>query len=125
MAEKDYADMIHDVAIAIQGLLRGMAISKVRDIAETCANFKIGKTGETLEERKNQPDYKEAYQNIKEVYSSTNSHEVDDVESELIKKFIFYPNCDNIKDGFTSHSDPMREGAERYVVYVVWNNKKI
>lgn len=124
MAEKIYTDMIHDAAIAIQGLLRGMAISKVRDIAETCANFKIGKTGETLEERKNKSDYKDAYQNIKEVYSSANSSDVDEVEAELIKKFIFYPNCENIKDGFTSHSDPMSEGAERYIVYVVWNNRK-
>lgn len=122
MAEKTYSEIIHDAAIAIQGLLKGMAISKVRDIANTCSNFKIGKTGETLEERKTQPDYKDAYKYIKEVYSSTTPHLADDVEAELIRKFIFHPKCDNIKDGFASHSDPMCPDAEKYFVYVVWND---
>lgn len=122
MAEKTYSEILHDAAKAIQGMMKGIAISKVRDIANTCTNFKIGKTGETLVERKNQPDYKDAYKYIKEVYSATIPSLADDIEAELIRMFIFHPKCDNIKDGFASHSDSMRQDAEKYYVYVVWND---
>lgn len=122
MAEKTYSEILQDAAKAIQGMMKGIAISKVRDIAGSCTNFKIGKTGESLEERKNQPDYKDAYKNIKEVYSSATPYLVNVIESELIRMFIFHPKCDNIKDGFASHSDPMRQDAEKYYVYVVWND---
>ncbi|MBQ2540456.1 MAG: hypothetical protein II551_02280, partial [Paludibacteraceae bacterium] len=86
MADKNYADIMHDAAIAIQGFLRGMAFSRVREIANTCSIFKIGKTGETIEERKNQSDYRDKYEHIKEVYSSTDPHLVDNVEAELIRE---------------------------------------
>ena len=122
MAQESFSETVANAAKAAQILLQAMAVSKVRDIANKCSNFKIGKTGESIEERYNQSDYKNKYKNILSVYSSEYPALVDDMESYLIREFIFNPKCDNRKDGFTSHSDPMRDGAEKYFVYVVWNN---
>ncbi len=122
MAEKSIGDTIRDASEAIRGLLRGIALSKARSIVEKCSNFKIGKTGETLEERFAQPDYYGVYQHIDTLYSSVFQVDVDDMERDLLLKYITHPKCDNMKDGLTSHSDTMRDGAEKYQVYIVWND---
>ena len=115
-------ETLHNIGLAIQGMMRGVAVSKVRKIAESCTNFKIGKTGERLEERRNQPDYKDTYMHIKEIYTSKNAEEVYKMEADLIHQFILNSKCDNQKEGFLSQSDKMKN-SDVYRVYVVWNDK--
>ena len=122
MAEKTFEEAIREASEAIRGLQRGIALSKTRSVVEKCSRFKIGKTGETLEERFSQPDYKDRYQHIDSLYSSSSQMDVDNMERDLLLKYIFHPKCDNMKDGLSSHSDTMRENAEKYHVYIVWND---
>ena len=96
------------------------AIAKIDAIISECTSFKIGKTGETLLDRLNQPDYNDVYTHISSVYDG-NQEDVDDMESYLINKYISHPKCDNKKDGDASNNDTMSEDAEEYHVYVVWN----
>ena len=67
-------------------LQRG-AIAKIDAIISECASFKIGKTGERLLDRLNQPDYNDVYTHIVSVFTGT-KEDVDDMESYLIDKFI-------------------------------------
>ena len=122
MAKKSIGETIRDASEAIRGLQRGIALSKARSVVEKCSSFKIGKTGETLEQRFAQPDYNGIYQHIDSLYSSTYSIDVDNMERDLLLKYIFHTKCDNMKDGLSSHSDTMRDGAEKYQVYIVWND---
>lgn len=98
-------------------LQRG-AIAKIDAIISECASFKIGKTGERLLDRLNQPDYNDVYIHIVSVFTGT-KEDVDDMESYLIDKFINHPKCDNKKDGDASNNDTMAEDADGYHVYVV------
>lgn len=95
------------------------AMAKIDAIIAECASFKIGKTGETLLDRLNQPDYNDVYTHIVSVFTGT-KEDVDDMESYLINKFISHPKCDNKKDGNVSNNDTMAEDADGYHVYVVW-----
>jgi len=95
------------------------ASQKVSAIIAKCSHFKIGKTGENLEDRRNQPDYAEVYPNIEEVYSNTSKVRVSDMESYLIDRYQSNSKCDNIKDGNESNNDPMTDSS-KYYVYVVW-----
>lgn len=99
-------------------LQRG-AIAKIDAIISECASFKIGKTGERLLDRLNQPDYNDVYTHIVSVFTGT-KEDVDDMESYLIDKFINHPKCDNKKDGDASNNDTMAEDADGYHDYVVW-----
>lgn len=95
------------------------AIAKIDAIISECASFKIGKTGETLLDRLNQPDYNDVYTHIVSVFTEAKK-DVDDMESYLINKYINHSKCDNKKDGNASNNDTMAEDAEEYHVYVVW-----
>lgn len=94
------------------------AIAKIDAIISECASFKIGKTGERLLDRLNQPDYNDVYTHIVSVFTGTKK-DVDDMESYLINKYVSHPKCDNKKDGDASKNDKMAEDAEGYHVYVV------
>lgn len=94
------------------------AMAKIDAIIAECASFKIGKTGETLLDRLNQPDYNDVYTHIVSVFTGT-KEDVDDMESYLINKYISHSKCDNKKDGGASNSDTMAEDAVKYQVYVV------
>ena len=124
MADKSYSDMLREFAERINAILKAFAEQKVRNIIENCANFKIGKTGETLEERHSQPDYAGEYEHITEIYKSQTKSAVDDMESFLISRFILNSKCDNLKSGRDSNSDTMKDNASEYRVYLVWNDKK-
>ncbi len=124
MADKSYNDMLREAAERINAILKAFAEQKVRNIIETCANFKIGKTGEPLEERRSQSDYAREYEHITEIYKSQNKSAVDDMESFLISKFLLNSKCDNLKSGRASNNDTMRDNASEYRVYIVWNEKK-
>ena len=99
------------------------AMAKIDAIIAECTSFKIGKTGERLLDRLNQPDYNDVYTHIVSVFTGT-KEDVDDMESYFINKFISHPQCENKKDGYASNNDTMAEDADGYHVYVVWNKLK-
>lgn len=96
------------------------AVVAVNLIAQNCTSFKIGKTGQTLEDRKNQSDYSDAYEKIGKVFVSSSKDEVSKMEAYLIDKYKNHPKCDNEKDGEASVHDTMTEKTNEYMVYVVW-----
>lgn len=97
---------------------RVKALTSIEAIISNCSSFKIGKTGDELLDRLS--NYHNEYSHIKSAFAGT-KNEVDDMESYLIDQFINHPKCANKKDGVESHNDSMAENAEKYQVYVVWN----
>lgn len=93
---------------------------KIEEVIDKCTSFKIGKTGMTLEERGNSPDYANKYRWIQEVFASKDPNEVSQMEAHLINTYINWARCDNEKDGVLSIHDEMKDGAEKYYVYIVW-----
>jgi hypothetical protein len=93
---------------------------KIEEVIDKCTSFKIGKTGMTLEERGNSPDYANKYRWIQEVFASKDPNEVSQMEAHLINTYINWARCDNEKDGVSSIHDEMKDGAEKYYVYIVW-----
>ena len=96
------------------------AEKKVEEVIAKCTHFKIGKTGQMLEDRKNQPDYSTTYEKIGKIFVSTSKDEVSKMEAYLIDKYKNHPKCDNEKDGEASVHDTMTEDTNEYIVYVVW-----
>lgn len=93
---------------------------KIEEVIDKCTSFKIGKTGMTLEERGNSSDYASKYKWIQEVFASKDPTEVSQMEAHLINHYINYSKCDNEKNGVSSIHDEMKDGAEKYYVYLVW-----
>lgn len=87
-------------------------------IAQGCKHFKVGKTGETIQDRGNQPDYQE-YDNIQSLFASNSSALISTLEKEYINMFNDHPKNDNDKDGKQSLFDKMAD-SEEYHLYVVW-----
>ena len=79
------------------------------------SNFKIGKTGQTIENRFDQ-EYSKDYNFCKVVGHSSEKETIDSVEMYLIERFHSLPNCDNEQIG----GGEMAE-SDRYLVYVVYN----
>lgn len=92
------------------------AIADIITLADKVECFKIGKTGMAIEDRFAEPDYNGVYDDIDEVYSSTDSEKVSQMEADLIEEFKDYFNCDNKR---TTDKDEMADSDE-YHVYVVW-----
>ena len=88
-------------------------------VVPQCKKFKRGKTGEKLEERKNQPDYCSTYDNIDEVYQTSSKEAASKMEAYLIDEFDYLDKCQNKKDGDHSINDDMAD-SDTYYVYVVW-----
>jgi hypothetical protein len=93
---------------------------KIEEVIDKCTSFKIGKTGMTLEERGNSSDYASKYKWIQEVFASKDPTEVSQMEAHLINNYINYSKCDNEKNGVSSIHDEMKDGAEKYYIYIVW-----
>ena len=93
---------------------------KIEEVIDKCTSFKIGKTGMTLEERGNSPDYANKYRWIQEVFASKDPNEVSQMEAHLINHYINWACCDNKKDGAASIYDHMSDDATKYYVYIVW-----
>lgn len=89
----------------------------VNEIILNCSSFKIGKTGDTLDDRLN--NYNGEYNHIDSVFLG-GELEVDDMESYLIDKYINHPKCDNKKEGLASYNDTMVNDNNEYQVYVAW-----
>lgn len=96
------------------------AKQKIDEVISKCVSFKIGKTGMTLKERGNSPDYAAKYNWILQLFESSNLDEVSRMEAHLINTYINLACCDNEKDGVSSIHDEMKDGAEKYYVYIVW-----
>ena len=94
----------------------------IEAIASACQSYKIGKTGEKVSDRGNQPDYSD-YDSIRCLFSSSSATLISDLESCYINKFIDDPKNDNIKDGEQSEHDNMSEDTEEFHLYVVWKKK--
>lgn len=93
---------------------------KIEEVISKCVSFKIGKTGMSLEKRGNSPDYADKYKWIEPLYESSNPNDVSQIEAHLINSYINWACCDNEKDGVSSIHDEMKDGAEKYYVYIVW-----
>ena len=78
-------------------------------------NFKIGKTGQTIQERYEQ-FYKDNYSHHMVVGTSSDKKTIDDFEEYLIERFYEYLNCDNQQVGGGEMTD-----SDEYLVYVVYN----
>ena len=98
-------------------------VRMVNIIASVIANsqeFKIGKTGDTVENRRKEPDYNNDYPHVERLYSSKYKFMVDFMEAFLIDSFIDNNKCANDKNGKRSINDNMTLKAEKYSVYIVW-----
>lgn len=95
------------------------AKTTISSIANRAENFKIGKTGMSIENRFGEPDYNGVYDEICSVYSSEDPDFVSRMEADLIEEFKNNKKCDNIR---TTDQDDMAD-SEEYSVYVVWNNE--
>jgi hypothetical protein len=91
---------------------------KIKDIVPLCSRFKIGKTGQDLKARFDS-EYKERYDRIEEVHSSSKKKEVDKLEKDLIEYFQnsdeYSSKCDNEQTG----GGEMDIESGTYFIYVV------
>lgn len=90
----------------------------ISEIAKDCKHFKVGKTGESIQDRGNQPDYQD-YDNIQSLFVSNSSAIISALEKKYINSFKDYLNNDNDKDGRQSLFDKMTNSNE-YHLYIVW-----
>ena len=100
--------------------MSGLPKKKIKEVNDKCTSFKIGKTGMTLEERLNAPDYVGKYKWIMPLFQHHDPEEVSQMEAHLINTYINWIKCDNKKDGVASVHDVMAEGSPMYHVYIVW-----
>jgi len=87
-----------------------------------CLSFKIGKTGQSKDDRLAQyraDPNEEDYTRIEYVFSGS-KQEASDMESFLIDYYKGHLKCDNRKGGDASNNDDMVEGIDIYHAYVVW-----
>ena len=82
---------------------------------EKYSNFKIGKTGQTSQERYDQ-EYSKIYSKIVEVGNSDEKETIDDFEKYMIERFGDLSNCDNQQVGGGDMTD-----SKVYLVYIVYN----
>ena len=94
------------------------AAARINEIRQNCASYKIGKTGMLLEDRLNEPDYRDVYTAIEPVYESNSKEMCGFAEAQLIDAFINDPRCDNQKNGEHSLGDNLSDNSPFYV-YVV------
>jgi len=88
---------------------------KLEPKLKVISNFKIGKTGQTIEDRYNQ-EYSDVYDFYEEVGYSTTAENIDNFEKYLIDRFQSFPNCDNEEVGGGEMTD-----SDRYIVYLMYN----
>lgn len=79
--------------------------------------FKIGKTGQTIDDRYSKSTYKDEYKGIVSIYTSENPDEISRLEADLNKEFKKHPKCDNDR---TTEKDDMTDSEGEYTLYIVW-----
>lgn len=86
----------------------------IQGISERFTNFKIGKTGLSLEDRLQ--DYGDEFKRITEVCNSTNRSKIDELEKDLIEFAKKFRNNENDQGGGGAMTKSFC-----YRVYIVWN----
>lgn len=93
-------------------------VTMVEAIGQRVKRFKIGKTGQALEERFDS-EYSELYDNIRQICASDDKKAIDDLERRLIVYFTTRSpsrnKCDNDQEGGGEMGK-----AEKYLIYVVY-----
>ena len=89
------------------------AVQKVSNIAAKFNSFKIGKTGQNLDDRFDS-NYKETYSEIRLICRSKNKGDIDNWEEKLIERFKSDPKNDNEIIGGGDMGD-----SDEYYIYVV------
>lgn len=97
--------------------------SRIESVKDELSHFKIGKTGNTVDERSAQSDYCNKYDGIVELYVTSSKTLVSRMEASLIEYFKSDPECDNDKGGSQSLNDEVADSA-RFVVYMVFKLKR-
>ena len=82
---------------------------------KTLSNFKIGKTGQTVEERYHE-EYSDTYNYYEVIGSSDNETIIDDFEEYMIERFKDLSNCDNDQIGGGEMTK-----SNKYIVYLMYN----
>ena len=96
--------------------IRTDSCNNIKNSIDACSSFKIGKTGQKLEDRFK--EYENEYDNIEEIYSSSNKTLIDDLEKWLITYFQEYsPGCDNEQNGGGD-----MDISDMYRIYIVIKN---
>lgn len=113
---------IHTMENFSEYLHRELVVTTMIRIAERCTHFKIGKTGQSLEDRFSAKEYQDNYDHIEELDSSDDEKEISDIEGKCIDRAMkLFPNkCDNKKGGEDSLEDQMKDDASTYRVYIVY-----
>lgn len=88
---------------------------KFENKLKSVSRFKIGKTGQTIQQRYDSA-YADIYEKGEVVGSSADSKTIDDFEKYMIERFMSLDNCDNEQVG----GGDMVE-SDRYIVYVMYN----
>ncbi|HNS17351.1 MAG TPA: hypothetical protein PKI34_05980 [Bacteroidales bacterium] len=93
-------------------------ITKIDELVKDSKTFKIGMTGKKPSERLEMPDYKDKFDKIIPICSSSNERSITDLENQMIDKFSkLYPKiCKNDQSG----GGEMEESS-KYFLYVVLN----
>ncbi|SHJ03352.1 hypothetical protein [Flavobacterium terrae] len=89
--------------------------NKLEEFIKSISNFKIGKTGQSIEDRFNDKYYDD-YAEYYVVGSAKESKVIDNFEKYLIDRFMNHENCDNEQIG----GGEMTE-SDNYIVYVMYN----
>lgn len=97
------------------------ARQEVVAVEMVCQSYKIGKTGQSVDDRYINSDYPDNYNHIKPIFSGS-KQDASEMESYLIDCCKDHYKCDNRKDGEASYNDEMAD-AEVYHVYVVWKQR--
>lgn len=100
------------------------AITQINTLKSGWSKYKIGKAGETEQERFTN-GYSGEYDDIITLYTSKDPEEVSKMEKDLINEFKYDTKCQNDKDGFQSLNDPMTDRNKQYITYVVFKKKKL
>ncbi len=98
--------------------IRKDAVSKIKSITESCSHFKIGKTGQALDDRFDR-EYCEIYDRIEPIYSSQLKSVVDELEVFLIVFFKASAEYDQKCDNKAVGGGEMDSRSNTYYVYVV------
>ena len=84
-------------------------------------HFKIGKTGQTIDDRFNKSTYKDDYKGIIPLHTSEDPDEISQLEADLIEEFKSNSKYDSICDNErTTDKDEMKD-SDSYALYMVWN----
>lgn len=102
-----------------------LAKERIRKIASKCDRFKIGETGQTLEQRFSDPEYSSNYDTISSIYKSQDKTLIDNLEEKLIEYAMrYYPTkCDNRSPKSHGMTTDKKEPIH-YSIYMVHKTKK-